>query len=416
MPPPNTNVFPIFQQQTGVGGNGCIGNSGTVTRNLQGSVPGPLAFSDPRSDNNFWGVGVRFDGTPLRITGELQVPVGGGGGGGGGDLSFSTCNTGDPNFDNDSSGGGGGGGGGVLIVKALGPIIIADGGNINADGGSGGGGEPSGSCTRGGGGGAGAGGMVILMSATRIDINARGTGAGASARYLYGGTAPDTNDFAFSISADGGACVTGSAFAPIVTRKYQADGTGAIPTTWGQQVYDLAPLGGFGGMGVVELMAPPGATNADGTNTRLDENINFYRGGILQSGASKRNLLAWRGFPNQLGQGVDDSGAVITIGDNEGDIRPSPILLPVPFAAVSRLRSNWIDTGSSSRRPLAGDDNLPRGIIEQAAAGVLAGPRYEFEGVLPGGDHPRLCAVCGFGRQCGRRPPGCRSGGCDSGE
>ncbi|MBM3972828.1 MAG: hypothetical protein FJ301_01835 [Planctomycetes bacterium] len=376
-PPTATAPFPVFQQQNGIGGNGCFGAGGSVTRSLPGSVAGVTVFADARSDNNFFGVGIRFDGTPQRIPGELAAPIGGGGGGGGGDVSSSTCDENDVNFETDLSGGGGGGGGGVLIVKALGPIIVADGGKIVADGGSGGDGEAVGSVAtsrRGGGGGAGAGGMVILMSATRIDINARGN----NGRFLYGAASGvDTNDFDFSISADGGACVTAGTYSPTVLRKYQTDTTGVIPAAFAT-LYDSAPLGGFGGMGIVQLMAPPGS-NTDGTNTRLDDNINFFRASVLQSGAGKRNLIAWRGFPNSLGQGVDDSGTVVTIGDNEGDIRPSPILLPAPFGAKTRLRSRWIDTGSVVRRGILSDDNLPRGVIE--SGGAQRGPRYEFAGV-----------------------------------
>jgi hypothetical protein len=387
-PPGPTEVFPRFQQQVGVGGNGCIGASGAPSRQLQGAVPGPIVFSDARGDNNFWGVGVRFDGTPLRITGELAVPIGGGGGGGGGDSSSSNCNVNDANFEQDRSGGGGGGGGGVLIVKALGPIVIAETGRITADGGSGGDGEVSGALTtspRGGGGGAGSGGMVVLMSATRIDINARGSTVAGATRFLYGSATTDTNDFDFSISADGGACLTATA-TPSIARKYQPDATAAIPPAFATN-YDSVPLGGFGGMGIVQLMAPPGANNLDGpvanpaagTNTRLDDNINFFRGGALARGIDKERLLAWRGFPNNLGVGVGDNGTTITIGDNEGDIRPSPILLPVPFGSQSRIRSRWIDTGSTVRRPLIADDNLPRGVV--TTGGAQAGPRYEFAGV-----------------------------------
>jgi hypothetical protein len=266
----------------------------------------------------------------------------------------------------------------VLVVKALGPIIIAEGGRITADGGNGGGGEQSGSSNRGGGGGGGAGGMVVLMSATRIEINARG----AAGRFRYGNplpTDPDNNNYDFAISADGGVCVTGSGQAPVVERKYMSASGTAIPDTF-RTLYDSAPLGGFGGMGIVQLMAPPG-NNTDGTNTVLDDNIVMLRSGAAVNGNTKRDLLAWRGFPNALGQGVADNGSVITIGDNEGDIRPAPILLPTPFSSVSRLRSRWIDTGATRRRPLLADDNLPRGIVQQN--GALAGPNYEFSGVDP---------------------------------
>jgi len=384
------NAVAIFPQQLGDGGSGCTGASGSATRSLLGGAPGPLRFVDVRNDNNFWGQGVRFDGTPLRITGELSLPIGGSGGGGGGDRSDNnSCATDDVSFQNDASGGGGGGGAGVLIVKCLGPIIVSPGGRITANGGHGGGGAQTGSSNRAGGGGGGSGGMVILMSADRIEINARGV-SGANPRFLYGSpTASNNNDFDFSISADGGVCVTDPSFAPggtgIVTRKY-APTTGnppAIPATFGSNTYDLAPLGGFGGMGVVQLMAPPGDNATDGTNTRLDDNILFYQDGVLTSGTVKERLIGWRGFPNAIGQGVGDNAATVTAyaasADHEGDIRPAPILLPSPVASKTRLRSKWIDTGYSARRSLPfGDDDRPRGVTDPA--GNLSGVRYEFAG------------------------------------
>ncbi|MBL9079832.1 MAG: hypothetical protein JNL08_20205 [Planctomycetes bacterium] len=372
-PPNNNNERPIFQQQTGVGGFGCVGQAGTLTRSLNGGSPGPVVFTDARLDNNYWGSAIDFN-RRLRITGELSVPVGGGGGGGGGDLSYNTnCSTDEANFLNDSSGGGGGGGGGVLIVKALGEIVIGSTGRITADGGNGGGGEASGASSKAGGGGGGAGGMVILMSASRIVINARGTGA----NFTYA-----ANDYTYSISADGGICRTAepdqtTGPAPFVRSKYPASGT-AIATTF-MTTYDSAPLGGFGGMGIVQLMTPPG-TNTDGTNTVLDDNITVLQNGATLSGAQKQAMLAWRGIPDQFGVGRNDTGGQVTIGDAEGDIRPAPILMPVPFGAKTRLRSRWIDTGASQRRALAtGPDELPRGI--DTSAGDVTGPWYEFQGV-----------------------------------
>jgi hypothetical protein len=339
--PPNPPGVPSaqFVQQLGVGGSGGCGASGLASRDLPGATPGPLVFTDSRLDNNFWGAGINFGfgasttppvtpATPLRILGELAVPVGGGGGGGGGDLSYNNSgNTNEANFANDSSGGGGGGGGGVLIVKALGPIII-DGGRITADGGNGTGGEPASSSARGGGGGGGAGGMVILMSATRIDIQTRGMGT----RFRYGSPQtpanPDNNDYDFAISADGGVCITqhGSQAQqpPVVAGKYLASGT-AITSAFATS-YDSVALGGFGGMGIVQLMTPPG-TNADNTNTILDDNINIYRGvsplsGSPATGQQKRDLIAWRGFPDAANTGRDDFGNPTGILDNEGDIRP----------------------------------------------------------------------------------------------
>ncbi|MFO1076776.1 MAG: hypothetical protein U1E73_03515 [Planctomycetota bacterium] len=79
--------------------------------------------------------------------------------------------------------------------------------------------------------------------------------------------------------------------------------------------------------------------------------------------------MAWR-----------DSARTTAIGNDEGDIRPAPRLsLPVPFGPRSRVRSKWIDTGSSQRRPLAAADGLPRGLV--TAGGAVVGPVYEFAGL-----------------------------------
>ena len=191
------------------------------------------------------------------------------------------------------------------------------------------------------------------------------------------------NDYDFSISADGGVCQTAGT-QPIVMDKYPNSGT-AITTGW-RTNYDSAPLGGFGGMGIVQLMVPPGdpATTIDGTNTILDDNIRVYQNGALLPGPGKQAMLAWRGFPNEFGQGVADNGLVInpTNADNEGDIRPAPVFLPTPFSSKSRLRSKWIDTGATMRRELGNvSDELPRGLLTPTGSGITAGPSYEFAGV-----------------------------------
>ncbi|MGE3172963.1 MAG: Ig-like domain-containing protein [Planctomycetota bacterium] len=387
-----------FQQVEGLGGNGCAGASGAPSRTLQGGAPGPRAFNDARSDNDFWGVGINNTvGRRIRIRGELAAPLGGGGGGGGGDRSSGNCNlVTDNTFINDNKGGGGGGGGGVLIVKALGKIIIGPQGRIEADGGHGGGGEQAGSCNQGGGGGGGSGGMVILMSATGIDINVRGianptfNGTNGQPRMLarytdatIGTPAVREQDYTFSISADGGICRTGQFLTPDIEGKYSVTGqnrNGAL--RYDGDDYDIRPLGGFGGMGVVQLMAPPvgpNGPNDDNTNTVLDDNINMIEAGFPQTGVRKQQLLAWRGFPNAQGTPVDDQGQATFIGKNEGDIRPAPLLLPVPFNAVTRVRSKWIDLGAATRRSVNAPDGQPRGIIDPT--GDLRGPIYAFEGV-----------------------------------
>lgn len=382
---PNTSGNTQFQQVLGYGGAGCSGTSQNRTAFLAGGEPGDLLFTDTRVDNNFWGSAIDVNRN-LRITGELSVPVGGGGGGGGGDTSGQQdCTLTGSNPTNDYSGGGGGGGAGVLIVKALQEITITQTGKIEADGGNGGGGEQVGACGEAGGGGGGAGGMVILMSAKGIIIEAHGDqSVGTNGRFVYGSpstTATAThpylgNDYSFAISADGGVCRTGGFGSVNVQGKYRPSGQAMFAGT----SYDGEPLGGLGGMGIVQLMVPPGENLVDGTNTRLDDNISFRLPGSTVDllGDSKRQLLGWRGFPDATGTYVDDFGNPTNIGSNEGDIRPSPIVMPVPFNSKSRVRSKWIDTGSSQRRPLAAGDGLPRGLV--TAGGAEVGPTFEFAG------------------------------------
>ncbi|MBL8737920.1 MAG: hypothetical protein JNL12_15915 [Planctomycetes bacterium] len=382
--PPTANTR--FQQRFGYGGSGCSGGAGTRmgTGILNGGEPGDLVFTDARSDNNFWGSAINLNRN-LRITGELTVPAGGGGGGGGGDTSSNfncTAFGGDPT--NDYSGGGGGGGGGVVIVKALGEITITASGNINANGGNGGGGEQVGACGEAGGGGGGAGGLVVLMSATRIVIEAHGSATGN--RYVYGSPSTTSttefpflgNDYSFAISADGGLTTTGDFSTPFISAKYPFTSGG---TMLSGDEYDSNPTGGLGGMGVVQLMVPPGENLTDGTNTRLDDNIVFRlpNSSVDLTGRQKEQLLAWRGFPNAAGQLVSDGNVALNIGSNEGDIRPSPILMPVPFSAKTRARSKWIDTGASQRRQVTAADGFPRGL--DTSSGALTGPRYEFAGL-----------------------------------
>jgi hypothetical protein len=392
--PLNPNVGPTantaFQQRAGYGGTGCSGGSGTRTFPagqpnfiLPGGEPGDRVFRDTRADNDFWGSGIDVNRN-IRIVGEISVPMGGGGGGGGGDTSpTASCSLTANDPANDYSGGGGGGGGGVLIVKALEEITITSSGFINANGGNGGGGEQVGSCGEAGGGGGGAGGMVVLMSAKSIIIETHGSTTTTPPRLLYGapaGSPYQGNDYSFAIAADGGVCTTGGFGSVNLPNKYPASGT----TMLAGSSYDGEPLGGLGGMGIVQLMVPPGENLTDGTNTRLDDNIIFRLPGstIDINGVGKRHLLAWRGFPNASGTFVDDLNVPTNIGNNEGDIRPSPTLLPSPLSPKSRARSKWIDTGFAQRRELTAEDGLARGVVGDS------GPTFEFAGLDFAGPQP----------------------------
>ena len=363
----SSNSFP---QQLGGGGFGCTGPSGSINRALPGGVAGPLAFRDARQDNNFWGSGVDIQRL-IRITGELESPQGGAGGGGGGDRANSAGNA---NFISNNKGGGGGAGGGVLIIEALDTIRIGPNGLISANGGTGGGGEQAGGNNQGGGGAGGSGGMVVLIAGNRIEITKHGE--------TYGGQPTATPavppDYNFAVSADGSVGTQGRFGGLEWLTKYPPPNLGAQ--------WDQNPAGGFGGMGLVQLMAPAGE-NADNTNTRLDDNIILLdsSGVEITDPAERIRYIGWRGFLNAQGQWVDDDNMPTYANnpatvDEEGDIRPAPILLPGTISPRSHMRSQWIDTGRSTRRPLSQFGLASRTIRENTAAKLLAGPTYSFGG------------------------------------
>jgi hypothetical protein len=301
-----------FVQRSGLGGFGCLGGSGSITRTLIGGGPGGVLFVDSRDDNDFFGLGFDF-ASGLPVPGELLQLVGGAGGGGGGDIASDNLLL-SANWINDQKGGGGGGGGGCLLAFAATSIVVGPAGRMSANGGNGGSGEYGYFATGRGnnaGGGGGSGGLLILATLGQIELDVKGG--------TYAG-----GNFDFVLSADGGICRT-TAFPPsVVSSKYAPLAAGGSAFSAGN--YDAAPLGGFGGMGVVQLAAPSG-NNQDGTNTVLDDNIVLRQNGVILTGAQKRAFLAWRGYRNAQGVAVDDFGVPTNIGGNEGDIRPAPVLL-----------------------------------------------------------------------------------------
>src|SRR5690606_39163810 len=158
---------------------------------------------------------------------------------------------------------------------------------------------------------------------------------------------------------------------------------------FGSNAWNQKAAGGFGGLGVVQMLTPPG-DDSDGTGNRLDDHIRFVyvdSQGVPQevTPARKKALLAWRGWPDLSGQRVDDNGDPIVLtggtppGPNdaaEGDIRPSPILLPAPYGAMSRARSKWIDLGfvARERRDQAPAPNDPLTVV----APLGTEPRPDF--------------------------------------
>ncbi|MEZ5989826.1 MAG: Ig-like domain-containing protein [Planctomycetota bacterium] len=313
-----------FTQKLGDGGNG----SGT-----NGGKAGPIIFKDEFDDNDFWGRLVKDDGTV--VVGELtSASAGGAGGGGGGDQTpASSCQAGN-NFVNDRKGGGGGGGAGTLIIKALGPIIVSETGWISADGGRGGGGEWAGSSTYGGGGGAGAGGMVVLMSASRIDL------------HTHGGTFAG-GDYEFSVSADGNISRV-SSYSTVRTKKY-------VGLTSNKN-----NAGGYGGMGIVQLMTPPG-TDSDNTGTTLDDNIRVINGTAILTGAQKTSYLV------------------------KGDVRPDPYFLPVTYGRFSSAETKWVSTLYSERRENVAPQSAGPRVIDSKLG--KAGPEWFFSGLSTTGSN-----------------------------
>jgi len=294
-----------FVQQLGIGGFGCEGQSGSATRTLAGGAAGRSVFVDDRQDNDFFGTAINVQRRTL-IQGELAAPVGGAGGGGGGDRATTPCDS--PLWISDAKGGGGGGGGGALLVYVAGKIEVGASGVISATGGNGGGGEQAGSNNAGGGGGGGSGGMIVLYSLKEILLHTHGE--------TYA-----NNDYSFSVSADGGVGLQGVFSGIEIAGKYPAPASAAM--------WDQYPSGAMGGLGLIQLMTKPG-NNSDGTNTILDDNIHFIdANGVRLSGAEKQRYLAWRGFPNQSGVLVDDNNVPTNIGDNAGDLRPTPKLLAI---------------------------------------------------------------------------------------
>jgi hypothetical protein len=333
-----------FVQRTGQGGFGCAGSSGAITRTLAGGAMGNPLFRDADAGNDFWGIGYEpRHGT--RRAGELAAPRGGSGGGAGGNYDYlGACEA--TNAFSVLQAGAGGGGGGVIVLQVRGTLTISSTGRIGANGGNGN--RSVRYIDHIGGGGGGAGGTIVLMAGRGIVL------------HTHGETFAN-QDYDFVLSADGGICTTDNFQAPFVTGKYPANGQ---PTIAGS-TYDSGPLGGFGGLGSIQLMVPPGTGNLDLTNTVLDDAITIVHNGLPLQGADKQRFLGWRGFPDDAGNLVDDFGNLTNTIGGQGDMRPDPVLLPVPFTSHgrARARTGWLPLGARLRRQLSAPDGLARAVL-----------------------------------------------------
>lgn len=401
------DFYTLFQRFRGTstgefdmrGGDGRVGcqNKAPTNPGVAPGVAGPLGFLDSDANNDFFGTVIRFTpaGLPVsRLAGELPALRGGAGGGGGGNGASECLNL--TNWRTDAKGGGGGGGAGTLVIKCLGRIRIASTGRIAANGGSGGGGYPNGTSAAsttgpaGAGGGGGSGGMVVVMC-SRLDIVRHGDAYGDATTTNRAGGAYD-----FAITADGGVGRRNPQAGLMAIRgKYPSSFiTGETPETAGSWHSDIGdrPVGGFGGNGIVQLMTPSLNDN-DNTGSFFDDNIYFYATDTDVETtsplppATKKALLGWRGYVSGTGR-VDDKNAPITLAANGfgiGDIKPAPVLLPIPFGPLSRVVSEPVDLGRVDRVEVSQAQGV-RSIVPRGSAtgdpftNLRAGPTYVFAG------------------------------------
>jgi hypothetical protein len=253
------------------------------------------------------------------------------------------------------------------VLQVRGTLTVGPAGRIEANGGHGFGGV--GWWTVPGGGGGGGGGTIVLMAGRRIVLHAHGETFA-------------NRDYDFAISADGGmtaiAGVSESTLFGPIRSKYPPNGQDTVSAA----AYAFVPLGGFGGLGTIQLMVPVGTNNPDGTNTVLDDAISIVRNGVELQGPEKQRYLGWRGFAGEGGVHRDDFGAPTGTIGGQGDLRPDPILMPVPFASNgrARARSPWLPLGGLFRRPVAAPDGLPRAVV---GAGLQFARHARADGWLP---------------------------------
>ena len=210
--------------------------------------------------------------------------------------------------------------------------------------------------------------MVALVAGDSIVIHT----------HISGGDGTYTgNDYDFSISADGGI----GRMDGRISEKYTNPTATNLASSW-----NAYGSGGFGGLGIIQLMVPPGdsISTSDGTNTILDDNIKIIFEGSTLFGSDKMRFLAWRGMPGSDGVFRDDSGApVITGRADGGDMRPRPTLIPAPFGSRSRARSRWIDMGAVDRTMTTSAGDGPRSVVQQPgySVGETFGPLPEFAAI-----------------------------------
>ena len=332
-----SNAAVPFRDQTLVGLDAEDGFPGAMTASSAirnepmpwGGHFGAKPFFNPNDtpaerEDDFFGIKVKGFNTaqPTLMVGELPTPWAGAGGGAGGDSINS--NTYPPPsfiFNQHQKGCGGGGGAGSLHIQALGSIVFASTGRIEARGGSGGRGESfTWQAAIGGGSGGGSGGHIILETASTLDLSqlapntlaivARGGQGGAAAT----GTTPAFMDL-------GGASETGET-TPLLDAIHNGGPTdnpfsvNGCPTS--QPFYTGA--GGDGGPGIVQIHV-----------SNIVTDILYPAGGANTLGNLCKPAPLGYNWTGTTGQWVDH-------------------YLP-QFGSVSRAQSKWIPLGQLTVAP-----------------------------------------------------------------
>jgi hypothetical protein len=314
---------------------------GNPTAGPDAGQPGPSAFYDGGTEDDFWGRRVNPDGTTT--VGELSAFLAGAGGGASGDLSvlnrqiigfdmmgapiYAPLNDSwqDPGFPVGLTrayykGAPGGGGGGQMLIFSVGPIVIGDQALLKVNGGNGSGGEAvfegdqqvSGS-------GGGSGGHLVLHSAASLDLSAIDLGLGPGATI---GQITNPNNANEVVQSLGGRRGWSMAWMPNSNFT-----TGDSRASDGNSDY-MAGRGGAGGNGVIQIHVPNPLEDII-FHPNLDPAIqaNITIAGVTQ---------------------YADNDALETI--MRAFCVPSPKVLVPVFATGSQVQSTWIDTGLALKR------------------------------------------------------------------
>jgi hypothetical protein len=283
---------------------------------------GPRPFFNPTNSaaeraDDFYGIKIAGFNTPQAtlMVGELPTPWAGAGGGAGGDSIISSVYP-PPTFvfTQHQKGAGAGGGAGSLHIQALGPIVFASTGRIEARGGPGGRGEAvNWQWSVGGGSGGGSGGHIIIQTASVLNLSQLTPGTVAIvARGGQGGAGPDNQ---------GGASELGER-PPTLDSIHNGGATDnpfSVNACPASQPF-VQTAGGDGGPGIIQIHV-----------SNITTDIIYPAGGVNSLGGLIKPAPLGYNWTGTTGSWVDH-------------------LLP-EFGSVSRAQSKWIPLGELTVAP-----------------------------------------------------------------